>query len=102
MVNHRLVGSITRSYRPGGTLGALTFSVSHSGSCASSSSQFQKVLPARYSHPRAVGGAQVRMLSNDPAARSTAIAVTWGCIRTRCWVVLVPAESAENLVSFSA
>src|SRR6266540_5169538 len=58
MVSHRLVGSITRSYRPLCTEGAFIFSASHSGTRDSSVSQSQ-VPPVRYSQPRPTGGAQV-------------------------------------------
>ena len=53
MVSHRLVGSITRSVGPAVTLGALTFSASNAGSCASSSVQSHTSSPASASQPRA-------------------------------------------------
>lgn len=36
----------------------------------------------------------VRMESNSPVVAFTATAVSCGWIRTRCWVVAVPAVSA--------
>jgi len=94
MVNHRLVGSITRSVGPGITLGALTFSASKDGSSASSSVQFHTSSPATASQPRAVGGASVRIDSKLPAAVSTVTASYDGITRTRCWVVDDPKVSA--------
>jgi hypothetical protein len=98
MVSHRLVGSITRSWAPATTLGALVFSASSSGTSASSASQSQSTGPGpllrRYSQPRPTGGASVRMVSKPPPARPTAVAANEGAIRTRCWVVRVPARSA--------
>ena len=94
MVSHRLDGSITRSVGPAVTLGAFTFSASSAGSSASSALQFQTLSSATASQPRAVGGANVRMVSKDPAAGSTLTASSDGCTRTRCWVVEVPKVSA--------
>lgn len=36
----------------------------------------------------------VRIESNSPVEALTATAVSWGWIRTRCWVVEVPEVSA--------
>ncbi len=94
IVSHRLEGSITRSYAPASTLGARIFSASSEGISDSSASQSQPPAPVRYSQPRPTGGARVRMESKSPVDSSTATAVSWGCSRTRCWVVVVPAESA--------
>ena len=93
MVSHRLVGSITRSVGPGVTLGALTFSASCDGSCASSSVQFQTSSPATTSQPRPIGGASVRIDSN-PQPASTVTASSTGINRTRCWVIDEPKVSA--------
>jgi hypothetical protein len=98
IVSHRFVGSTTRSYTPGSTDGAATFSASSAGSRASSPSQSQPV-PSRYSQPRPTGGAVVRIDSNAPVSRSTATAVTVASTRTRRWVSADPARSAKNLSS---
>ena len=94
MVSHRFVGSITRSVSPAVTPGALAFSASSSGICASSALQSQTSSPASASQPRAVGGASVRIDSNRPAAGSTDTASSAGMIRTRCWVIDEPKVSA--------
>src|SRR5947208_165152 len=94
IVSQRLDGSITKSAGPAVTDGALAFSASSGGSCANSSVQFHTSSPTTYSQPRAVGGASVRIDSNDPAAASTVIASSVGCTRTRCWVVDEPNVSA--------
>ena len=79
---------------PGITLGALTFSASSDGSCASSSVQFHTSSPASASQPRPIGGASVRIESNLPAAASTVTASSDGSTRTRCWVIDDPKVSA--------
>ena len=94
MVSHRLVGSITRSVGPAVTLGALTFSASNTGSCASSLVQSHTSSPASASQPRPIGGASVRIESKLPAAGSTVTASSVGITRTRCWVIDEPKVSA--------
>ena len=95
MVSQRFVGSITRSVGPGVTLGALIFSASCDGNCASSSVQFQTSSPATPSQPRPIGGASVRIESNPPAAGVDRDRLQQrACIRTRCWVIDEPKVSA--------
>ncbi|SKU64657.1 Uncharacterised protein [Mycobacteroides abscessus subsp. abscessus] len=94
MVSHRLVGSITRSVGPATTLGAFTFSVSSSGISRSSALQSHTPSPPTASQPRPMGGASVRMVSNDPVAASTAMASSCDITRTRCWVIDEPKVSA--------
>ena len=94
IVSHRLVGSITRSVGPAVTLGALAFSASSDGSCASSSDQFHTSSPATASQPRPIGGASVRIVSKVPADASTVTASSVGISRTRCWVIDEPNVSA--------
>ena len=81
MVSHKLVGSITQSYRPASTEGAAFFSANQSGNCANSDAKSQPV-PCKYSQPRPTGGAVVDIDSNP--ASSTAMASTSGLTRTRC------------------
>jgi hypothetical protein len=94
MVSHRFVGSITRSVGPATTLGDLVFSASNTGSSASSPDQSQTSSATRASQPRPIGGARVRIDSNEPAAGSTATASSAGMVRTRCWVMVEPKVSA--------
>ena len=75
------------------TDGALIFSARYSGMRVISSSQSQRS-PVRYSQPRPTGGAMLSIVSKEPAAGSTAVAVSVGSSRIRCWVVVVPAVSA--------
>ncbi len=78
---------------PGSTEGAASFSASSPGSAASSESQSQPV-PWVYSQPRPAGGARVSIVSKRPPSASIAVALRFGWIRTRCWVVEVPVRSA--------
>ena len=94
MVNHKLVGSITKSVGPATTLGDLVFSANSPGSSANSAVQPHTSSPATASQPRPVGGASVRIDSKVPAAASTATASSAGMVRTRCWVIDEPKLSA--------
>ena len=55
-------------------------------------------MPVRYSHPRPTGGASVRIVAKPWSPTLTA--VSWGWVRTRSWVVVVPARLAKNLFSW--
>ena len=56
-------------------------------------------MPVRYSQPRPTGGASVRIVAKP--CSPTLTAVSWGWIRTRSWVVVVPARLAKNLFSWT-
>ena len=78
---------------PASTLGAASLAASSSGTSAISASQSQPP-SVTYSQPRPTGGASEAIESKTPVRSSEPIASKAGIIRTRCWVVRVPARSA--------
>ena len=89
-VSQRLVGSITRSYLPGATGLAFSFSLACRKCGLSIRSQ-----ASTYSQPDPRGAARLTLEANAPDCLSMAVTSNWGWHRTRVCAMWLPCDEAK-------